>query len=94
MKEGLWEGSYATPTAGLTPIQAQIELALPPNRGLREVVIEIDVHALRRAGKEIPAVRRVSGVVQKDGRVYTMPGGGYEMQFPYEISPKYLRVIP
>jgi len=95
MKKGLKEGSYATPTAGLTPIQAQIELALPPNRGLPEVVIEIDVDALRGAGYEIPSVTRVTNVVPTNhGRVYTQPGGGYQMQFPYKIRPKYLRVIP
>jgi hypothetical protein len=95
MKKGLKEGSYATPTPGLTPIQAQIELALPRNRGLPQVIIEIDVDARRRAGYEIPSATRVTDVVPTNhGRVYTQPGGGYQMQFPYKIRPKYLRVIP
>ena len=90
---GMWEGTYATPTAGLSPLQAQVELALTPN-GLRTAVIQIDLQALRTAGYEIPAVTRVSGVVRAaNGRVYTMPGGGYQMQFPYEIPPEYLKVV-
>lgn len=32
--KGLLEGAYATPNGGLSPLQAQIDLALPPNRGL------------------------------------------------------------
>jgi hypothetical protein len=89
----MWEGSFATPTAGLSSLQAQLELALTPN-GLRTAVIQIDLHAMRAAGYEIPAVTRVSSVVQaRTGRIYSMPGGGYQMQFPYEIPPEYLKVV-
>lgn len=85
MRHGLRPGSYATPTRGLSPIQAHIELALNPAGGARNAVIEVDLAGLRNAGYEIPQVTRVSGA-------YKMAGGGYEMQFPYEIPPEYLRV--
>ena len=50
---------------------------------------------LRKAGYEIPTPRRVSIVVTgPDGRVYTMPGGGYELQFPFEIPGKFVEVLP
>jgi hypothetical protein len=28
------------------------------------------------------------------GRSYNMPGGGYEMQFPYPIPPEFIKVVP
>lgn len=91
---GLRPGSYATPNGDLSPLQAQIELALPPNTGPRDAVLRIDVAGLRAAGYEIPAVTRVSGTVTgPGGRVYTMPGGGYEMQFPYAVPPEFLKAV-
>ena len=90
---GLRAGTYATPVGNLSPLQAQIELALPPNRGLPDMMVRIDVAGLRRAGYEIPSVTRVSNTVTgSDSRVYTMPGGGYEMQFPYRIPAEYVNV--
>jgi len=92
-KGGLRTGTYATPSGELSPLQAQLELSLPPNRGLPTARIEIDVAGLREAGYEIPEITRVSNVVRAaDGRVYSMPGGGYEMQFPYRIPPQYIKV--
>ena len=91
---GLRPGSYATPNGGLSPLQAQIDLALPPNTGLRDAVMRVDVAGLREAGYEIPAITRVTGTVTgPGGRVYTMPGGGYEMQFPYAIPPEFIKVV-
>lgn len=90
---GLWEDTFATPTSGLAPLQAQIELALPPNSGLRNAVIHIDLGAMRAAGYEIPPITRVASSVSAGGRVYSMPGGGFEMQFPYRIPAKYLKVV-
>ena len=91
---GLRPGSYATPSGGLSPLQAQIDLALPPNTGLRDAVMRVDVAGLREAGYEIPAITRVTGTVTgPGGRVYTMPGGGYEMQFPYAIPPEFIKVV-
>lgn len=83
---GLRAGSYATPDGELSPLQAQIDLALPPNRGLPGGLIRIDLAGLRQAGYDIPDVTQV-------GRSYSMPGGGYEMQFPYPIPPEFLKVI-
>jgi hypothetical protein len=84
MTEGLRSGSYATPRV-LSPLQAKIELALPGNLP-RNAVLEVDLAGLRGAGYEIPNVTRVTS---KAG----LPGGGYEMQFPYAIPPEFLKVI-
>jgi RHS repeat-associated protein len=92
-KDGLRPGTYATSDGSLSPLQAQLDLALPPNRGLPEVKIRVDVEGLRDAGYAIPDVTRVSSTVTgADNRVYTMPGGGYQMKFPYAIPGRFLKV--
>ncbi len=83
---GLRADAYATTTGELSPLQAQIDLALPPNRGLPGGLIRIDLAGLRAAGYEIPEVGQV-------GRSFNMPGGGYELQFPYSIPSEFLKVI-
>lgn len=94
-REGLRPGSYATPNGTLSGLGAKLELALPPTRSAPDIRIRIDLEGLRKAGYEIPTPTRVSNVVRgPDGRVYTMPGGGYEMQFPYEIPGEFLEVLP
>lgn len=91
---GLRSGSYATPAGNLSPTQAVIELALPPNRNLPNTKLRIDLDAMRKDGYEIPQPTRVSNVVTGgDGRVYTQPGGGYEMKFDYKIPPKYISIV-
>jgi hypothetical protein len=94
MKDGLRPGTYASPNGNLSGLQAQIELATPPNRVAPDIRIRIDMDALSRDGFEIPLTSRVSNIVTdpKTGRVYSMPGGGYEMNFPYKITSKYLGV--
>ena len=82
-KQGLRSGSYATPMSGLSPVHAQLWLSLP-RTGYRDAVIVIDVAAMRRDGLPIPDVTRV---VPKHG----MPGGGYEVRFPYTIGSKYIK---
>jgi len=67
-------------------MQAQIDLALAHNYGLRDVRIRIDLDGLRRDGYKIPPITPI-------GRHYGMRGGGYEMQFPYRIRRKYITVI-
>lgn len=67
-------------------MQAQLDLALAPNRGLPEALLRVDLAGLREAGYQIPEVTQV-------GRSSGMPGGGFEMQFPYRIPPEYLKVI-
>jgi RHS repeat-associated protein len=84
---GLLAGSYVTPSGTLSPMQAQIDLALSPNRGLTDTVLRIDINGLRAAGYEIPPIFSVM-------RYNGMPGGGYEMKFPYDIPPKYITVVP
>ncbi len=69
---GLRQGSYATPSGVLSPLQAQIELALPPNRGLPDALVRIDLAGMRAAGYEIPGITRVRGQ-------FGLAGGGYEM---------------
>lgn len=86
-KNGLRQGSYATRSGTLSPLQAQIELALPANRGLPDALVRIDLAGMRAAGYEIPGVTRVSSR-------FGLPGGGYEMQFPYPIPPQFLTVVP
>jgi hypothetical protein len=83
---GLRSGSYATTTGELSPLQAQIDLALPPNRGLPDALFRIDLNGLRNAGYEIPPVTRV-------GRSFNMPGGEFEMRFPYEIPSEFVTRI-
>lgn len=85
-KEGLRRGSYAARKGDLSPLQAQIDLALPPNRGLRDAVVRVDLAGLRKAGYEVPDFRQV-------GRKFNMPGGGQEVQFPYSVPPRFLRVM-
>jgi hypothetical protein len=93
-RTGLRQGSYATPNGNLTGLQAQVELSLNPTRAAPNMRIRINVDAMRKAGYDIPTPTRVSNVVtdRVTGRVYTMPGGGYEMKFPYKIPSKYLEV--
>lgn len=85
--KGLRAGAYATPDGSLSPLQAQIDLALPPNRGLPGATLRVDLDGLRNAGYEIPSTNQV-------GRSFNMPGGGTEMQFPYPIPPQFIKVVP
>jgi hypothetical protein len=92
---GLRKGSYATPNGSLSPLQASLELALPPNRALPNAAIRIDLAGLRKAGYKVPTPTRVSSTVTgAGGRTYSMPGGGYEIQFPYSIPSEFLKVVP
>jgi len=50
---------------------------------MRLYVLPLD--GLRSAGYQIPPVGQVD-------RMYNMPGGGYEIQFPYQIPPQFLGV--
>lgn len=94
-REGLRPGSYGTPNGNLSGLGAKLELSLPPTRSAPDIRIRIDLDGLRKAGYEIPTPKRVSNVVTgPDGRVYTMPGGGYEMQFPFEIPGEFLEILP
>jgi len=90
---GLRAGTYATPNGALSARQAYLELSMSPEKGLPDLKVRINLAGLRAAGYEIPPVTRVSNVVQgASGRVYSMPGGGYEMRFPYSIPPDFITV--
>jgi RHS repeat-associated protein len=85
-RTGLQKGTFATPVGGLSPLQAQLELALDPKRGMRNVVLQIDLGGLRAAGYKVPEAKRVRGW-------FGMPGGGWEMAFDYEVPPEFIKVI-
>jgi hypothetical protein len=78
---------YVTPNGTLSPLQAQIDLALKPNlETLRNALVRIDLAGLRKDGYAIPDLTRVA-------RDYAMPGGGYEAKFSYPIPPRFVKVI-
>jgi len=85
-KNGLRPGSYLTKSGDLSPLQAQIDLALPPNRGLPDALIRVDLAGMRKAGYDIGDFTQV-------GRKYNMPGGGTELQFKRAIPPQFVRVV-
>jgi hypothetical protein len=75
----------AQPACGLSPLQAHLDLALPPNRAAN-ALFEVDVGAMRRLGIEVPASTPV-------GRSYNMPGGGLEVPIDRAIPPELLRRV-
>jgi hypothetical protein len=88
--EGLVPGAsgkvFTTPAGNLSPLQAQIDLALPPNRGLPGHLLEIDVGKLQTMGVQIPKAAQV-------GRMFNMPGGGIEVVFRHAIPAEAIRVV-
>ncbi len=79
---------FTTPAGNLTPVQAQIELALPPNRGLPSALLEIDAAGLQRAG-----IQSTLGPVRVQP-IRTAPGGGTEFIFGERIPPEFIRQVP
>lgn len=77
---------FTTPTGNLSPLQAQIDLALPPNRGLPQHLIEVNVQTLKNMGIEIPQRQQTT-------RMFNMPGGGIEVVFPHAIPSEALRLV-
>jgi hypothetical protein len=86
MAEGLRKESYATLIGTLSPLQAFLDLALDPERNPPDAVIRIDLVEMTLAGFELPPVVSVA-------RKFNLPGGGFEMMFPYEIEPQFLSVV-
>jgi hypothetical protein len=86
VRSGLRPGSHATPNGELSGLQAQIDLALSPNRALPGAVVQVNVAGMRAAGYDIPEVTQV-------GRNFGMPGGGWEMQFPDGVPSQFLKVV-
>lgn len=71
--------SYLTNKGGLSPLQAQIELALPANRALPNSILRINASGLNPY-----LIRRVSG---------NLPGGGTEFLFKQHIPANLIKVI-
>jgi hypothetical protein len=78
---------YTTTKADLSPIQAQIELALKPNRGYPNALFELDVKGLSKAG-----IKPVVGPKPVTGGNFGA-GGGIEVLFNKPIPPEYLNRI-
>ena len=55
-------------------------------RGLPDALYRIDLNGLRGAGYDVPGFTQA-------GRMFNMPGGGMEMQFPYAIPPEFISVV-
>ncbi len=86
LRPGVSGKVFTTPAGDLSPLQAQIDLALPPNRGLPQHLLEIDVQTLREMGIKIPQGQRIA-------RMYNMPGGGIQVVFPRKIPAAALRLV-
>jgi hypothetical protein len=69
-------------------MQALLENAMNPSRGLPIHTIEIDVLKCQRLGIGISGHYRVTGMVNN------MPGGGWEYRLPAYIPPSALNVVP
>jgi hypothetical protein len=82
-REGL---VFTTPSGNLSPLQAMVDLALPPNRGLPKHLYEIDVPTLRNLGYDIPAPNLIT-------RAFDQPGGRMEVVFHHALPPEVIRVI-
>ncbi len=77
---------FLTPNPTLSPLQAHLGLALPPNRGLPQHLLEIDVATLRELGVEVSQLRRV-------GRRFNLPGGELEATVSGAIPAAALRPV-
>lgn len=79
---------FTTPAGNLSPVQAQIELALPANRGYPGALFEIDTARLQQLGIN-PAVG--------PQRIMSTPnagGGGIEFIFNQNIPREAIRQVP
>ena len=80
------DGVFTTPAGNLSPLQAQIDLALRPNRPLPDAVFRIDLNEVRRFGIEV-------GNPQQVGRAFNMPGGGTEVIIRGPVPPSALQRV-
>lgn len=93
MNQGLRGGSFVSPRL-LSPLQAQIDLGLPPNRGLPDTVLRIDLRVYGEQYGDIPLVMRVTGLVRgSGGRFYNVAGGGEEIQLPNPVPPEMIEPV-
>ena len=75
--------SYLTNNGGLSPLQAQIELALPANRVLPNSILRIDA-----SGLDAAIMRRVTGNMPGYGA-----GGGTEFLFNQQIPAHLIEIV-
>ena len=75
--------SYLTNQGSLSPIQAQIELALPANRAVPTSILRINVSEFNPV-----LIRRVSGNLRGYGA-----GGGIEYLFNQHIPANLIKVV-
>jgi hypothetical protein len=80
------EVTYATPNGSLSLLQAQIDLALRPNAGLRDVLYKIDLNELDRLGITYSGPSQVQ-------RMFGMPGGGQEVLINGPVPPSAISVV-
>ncbi|HEV2952461.1 MAG TPA: RHS repeat-associated core domain-containing protein [Candidatus Dormibacteraeota bacterium] len=79
---------YLTPEGNLSPLQAHIDLALAPNRGLPGHLFEVDAQGLSaHLGQDLPAATRVTGWPGGGA------GGGWEVPINAPIPPWLLRLV-
>jgi len=91
LQNGLGAGgrrTFATPAGNLSPVQAQIELALPANRGYPGALFEIDTARLQQLGIN-PAVGP-----QQIMSTPNAGGGGIEFIFNQPIPPSAIKQVP
>jgi RHS repeat-associated protein len=86
LKGGESGNVFLTPNGMLSPLQAQIDLALKPNRGLPEHLFEIDIQDLSALGYNIPKPQLIA-------RMFNMPGGGLEVIISGPIPPSVIRMV-
>ena len=72
---------FTTPDGTKSGLQSQIDLALPPNRGVPDALLEIDTRTLNQMGVKLPEASPVR-------RDFNMPGGGQEVIFDTLIPPE------
>ena len=77
---------FTTPDGMKSGLQAQIDSALPPNRGVPDALFEIDTRTLNQMGVKIPDATLVH-------RDFNMPGGGHEVVFDTRIPPEAIRRV-
>jgi len=77
------DGVFTTTNGNLSPLQAQIDLALKPNRGLPDATFRVDLNKVRELGIGVSNPRQVS-------RAFNQPGGGSEIIINGNIPPSAL----
>lgn len=91
LKKGILPGAsgkiFTTTASDLSPLQAQIELAMSPNRGLPRAMLQIDAAGLEQVGiKPLMGPLRVQPTINA-------PGGGTEVIFNQQIPPQFIKRV-